>query len=90
LHFEPDTAKQDINRRAAVKGVPLCPSGIEERDEYPYAASKEGGTNTGKRAQVMCVPVSEQNTQSADTRSFYKNELQRRDVAPFYVLPVPY
>jgi hypothetical protein len=38
----------------------------------------------------MCVPVSEQLTQSADLPDFYATELGKVNGAAFYVFPVPY
>ena len=90
LHFESSQTAQEANRSAALRGEPTCESSHETRDEYPYASSKEGGTNTGRKAQVRCVPRTEQDTQSRDLRVFYGVELSRVDRAPFYVMPVPY
>jgi hypothetical protein len=67
----------------------LWTDGSKERDEYPYASSKEGDTNTGMKARVMCVPKTEQKTQSRDLKIFYAQELGRIGNAEFYVLPVP-
>jgi hypothetical protein len=55
-------------------------------DEYPFASTKEGGNG----AQVLCVPNSEQLTQSIDLNSFYRQELNYGNWAEFYVLTVPY
>lgn len=93
LHYESSQAAQDANRKGALAGVPTCQpvNGIPySRDEYPFASSKEGGTNTGRKAQTLCVPVSQQGTQGYDLNTFYTGELLQLDGAPFYVVPVPY
>jgi deoxyribonuclease NucA/NucB len=56
-----------------------------ERDEYPFASTKEGGTG----AQVMCMPGWENRIQSGDLPDFYGNELLAGG-DPFYVFTVPY
>jgi hypothetical protein len=90
LHFEPNPAQRKANRLDALRGEPPCENSFKSRDEYPYASSKEGDTNTGKKARVMCVPKGEQDTQRGDVQTFYGRELGRVDNAEFYVLPVPY
>jgi RHS repeat-associated protein len=99
LHYEASAAAVEANRAAALAGVPLCGPVWDDvsrssvklsRDEYPFASSKEGGVNTGQKAQVRCVPRIENSTQGGDLGWFYDSELYRIDAAQFFVLPVPY
>jgi hypothetical protein len=89
LHYEADPIARKNNRTRALSETPSCTpilGSTWSRDEYPFASSKEGG----RGARVMCVPVSEQLTQSADLPDFYATELGKVNGAAFYVFPVPY
>ena len=88
LHYLGDAAAAAANRRQALRGVASCTPSLGRkwsRDEYPFASTQEGGQGS----RVMCVPVSEQQTQSADLPQFYGSELSPASTA-FYVFPVPY
>lgn len=53
LHWDPDPARTAARRRASLKGHPTAPG--MDRDEYPPAASREGGAG----ADVRLIPLSD-------------------------------
>jgi len=82
LHYESDKKVQRSNRYQATKNLP--PRGSEglERDEYPYASTKEGGVG----ANVAYVPKGENGKQGNDLQVIYKT---MNDGDAFLVLPLP-
>jgi nicotinamidase-related amidase len=75
-----DSTTQAANRSAACKGFTATAAekakGFTSCDEYPFASSKEGGTN----ASTSAVPVSEQNSQGGTLSAFYQgNSIQTGD-----------
>ena len=82
LHYESDKKVQSQHRNQALKGIPSRGSEGLERDEYPYASTKEGGAG----ANVAYVPKGENGKQGADLGFLYKT---MDDGDAFLVLPVP-
>ena len=65
-----------------MKGIPSRGSEGLQRDEYPYASTREGGTG----AEVTYVPSKENSSQGGSLGALYKT-LKSGD--GFLVLPVP-
>lgn len=80
LHYDPSNIIQ--NRKDALKGYPSRGSEGLDRDEYPYASTKEGG----KGALVNYVPLSENRSQGA-LLGAVESVLKPGDA--FFVMPVP-
>jgi RHS repeat-associated protein len=82
LHYDSNKENQAERRKEAMKGYPSRGSEGLQRDEYPYASTKEGGTG----ADVAYVPSKENSSQGGSLGALYKT-LKSGD--GFLVLPVP-
>jgi hypothetical protein len=67
LHRETSTPARRLNRRLALKGEPAAGAG-KSLDEFPFASSKEGGSD----AKVAAIDKTEQNKQGGKMSSFYQ------------------
>ncbi|KJY41921.1 hypothetical protein VR41_10370 [Streptomyces sp. NRRL B-1568] len=77
LHFLADETKQDANRRAVCRGLkPPVGAAGPSCDEYPFAATHEGGTALPPASRgITWVPVRENNRQGGILNKF---QLQQR------------
>ncbi len=80
LTYDSDPNASKLRRNAALAGVPKAPTG-QQRDEYPYATTNEGGAG----ASVEYVPNAENSTQGAQLGLFYRT---LSDGEQFLVLPI--
>ncbi|GAA0965529.1 NucA/NucB deoxyribonuclease domain-containing protein [Actinocorallia libanotica] len=72
LHREADRATQDANRGAVCPRIPPVQHVGKSCDEYPFAATKEGGTTLGTADRgIAWVPLLEQRRQGGMLRTFY-------------------
>ena len=82
LHYDSDVRQADRRRYQATKPYPSRKNEGLERDEYPYASTKEGGLG----AMIAYVDEKENSRQGRDLRRVYRF-LQTDD--SFLVLPLP-
>ena len=64
LTYNGGGAAAKLKRTAACRGFKLCESGVQSRDEFPYATTEDGGIG----AWVNCVDIKEQNIQRTQLR----------------------
>lgn len=86
LHFHYDKKQQKDNRDAVCPGaLPPKPAPDQWCDEYPFASTKEGGTQLPEaQRSVAWVPKSEQQSQGGFISKFQvQNRVLKGD--PFYV-----
>lgn len=81
LHYDTDLKRREQRRYEALKKIP-SPSTGNQRDEYPYASTYEGG----KGAMVLEVPTKENSRQGNDLKRLYR---LLDDGDAFLVLPIP-
>jgi RHS repeat-associated protein len=80
LHYDADKKRQELRRAISLKGIPTKKD--NQRDEYPYASTTEGGSG----ALVTYVPSRENSIQGGMLGGLYK---KINDGDPFLVLPIP-
>ena len=92
LHYDPDK-KRNRRRRDTVctetrkRQLGVVPN-VSSCDEYPFAATQEGGIVAGRPARTVLASQAEQQTQAGDLGTFViRNHLVLG--SPFEVLPVP-
>jgi len=79
LHYDKDKAARESRRREALKNIPTKGRSIQ-RDEYPYASTREGGAGSN----VAYVDAKENQIQGGDLSALYS---KMNDGEAFLVVP---